>query len=283
MSAMTARPDPSPAASDSTAAPDGSGSESEAILSRTAPPAETTRAYGPDPAQVYDVLLPAPGSPSRATTILVVHGGFWRAAYDREHAMWQALGLAAAGYHVALGEYRRAGMPGGGVPGTLDDVRDLVLAVAADEDLPRRLVLVGHSAGGHLVAWVANQPWAVAAGVIGVVALAGVVDLGKAHRLGLGSGAVGDFVGTGPGTPDFTSADPMSSLPPLLPVRLVTAAEDDTVPPGVEADYLAEAVAAGADVTEQVVPGAGHYSVIDPDDPAFATILATIAALATAP
>jgi acetyl esterase/lipase len=190
-----------------------------------------------------------------------------------------ALGFARAGYAVALGEYRRAGMPGGGVPGTLDDVRDLVRAVARDEELPGPLVLVGHSAGGHLVTWVANQPWARDEGVAGVVALAGVVDLATADRLGLGSGAVRDFVGSGPGSPDFVAADPMSSLPPRVPVRLVTADQDDTVPPGAEADYLARAVAAGGDVTEQVLRDAGHYSLIDPDDPAFATVLATVAAL----
>jgi acetyl esterase/lipase len=190
-----------------------------------------------------------------------------------------ALRFADAGYHVALGEYRRAGMPGGGVPGTLDDVRDLVVAVARDAGLPGPLILVGHSAGGHLVAWVANQPWAENAGVVGVVALAGVVDLGTADRLGLGSGAVRDFVGTGPGSRAFTEADPMSTLPPRVPVRLVTADQDDTVPPGAAGDYLTRAVAAGGDVTEQVVRGAGHYSLIDPDDPAVATVLAAVSAL----
>ncbi len=286
MSAMTTSPDPSPDHSSDPISDHGSDPardpRSEAILSRISPPAETTRSYGPDPAQVYDVLPPAPGSAPRPATVLVVHGGFWRAAYDRAHAMPLALGFADAGYHVALGEYRRAGMPGGGVPGTLDDVRDLVAAVARDEQLPAPLALVGHSAGGHLVAWVANQPWARAAGVVGVVALAGVVDLGMADRLGLGSGAVRDFVGTGPGSLAFTTADPMSSLPPRVPVRLVSADLDDTVPLGAAADYVAQAVAAGADVSEQVVRDAGHYSLIDPDDPAFAPVLATVSALVRA-
>src|SRR5262245_56980578 len=120
MTPMTTSPDPS----------------SDAILARTSPPAETTRAYGPDPAQVYDVLLPAPGTTHLRATVLVVHGGFWRAEYDRAHAMPEALAFAEAGFHVALGEYRRTGMPGGGVPGTLDDLRALVGAVARDPELP---------------------------------------------------------------------------------------------------------------------------------------------------
>ena len=53
-------------------------------------------------------------------------------------------------------------------------------------DLPKPLVLVGHSAGGHLVTWAAGQPWARERGIAGVVSLAGVVDLGAADRLHLG-------------------------------------------------------------------------------------------------
>jgi acetyl esterase/lipase len=230
---------------------------------------------------VYDVLRPAAGSDQLAATVLVVHGGFWRAAYDRAHAMPEALALAAAGYHVALGEYRRAGMPGGGVPGTLDDVRDLVAAVARDGELPGPMVLVGHSAGGHLVTWAANQLWAVGAGVTGVVSLAGVVDLGRAHDLRLGDGAVSAFVGAEPGSPLWRLTDPMTSLPPRVPVRLITGDQDEDVPKGVARDYLSRATAAGGDVTEQVVEEAGHFSLIDPDDPAFTVVLRTVASLAS--
>ena len=45
-----------------------------------------------------------------------------------------------------------------------------------------------------------------------------VVDLGAADRMHLGSDATRDFVGSGPGTDAWTSADPMSTLPPKVPV-----------------------------------------------------------------
>lgn len=239
------------------------------------------RSYGSDPAQVYDVLPPAPAAPAATGTVVVVHGGFWRAAYDRQHALPEAEAFADAGFHVVLAEYRRVGMPGSGVPGTLDDVRDLLVSVSAQPDLPKPLVLVGHSAGGHLVTWVAGQPWARERGIAGVVSLAGVVDLGAADRLHLGDDATRDFVGSGPGTPAWTSADPMSSLPPTVPVRLVNGADDDTVPLGVADDYVARATAAGGDVTEKVVQGADHFAVIDPGSEAFGTVLATVRSLAT--
>ncbi len=252
---------------------------SDDVLTRPAPAAPTTRTYGPDPAQVYDVIPPDAGATPRDVTVLVVHGGFWRAEYDRAHALPEAYAFAAAGYTVALGEYRRAGMPGGGVPGTLDDVRALIEAVGRDASVPHRIVLVGHSAGGHLVAWAAGQPWVEGLGVVGVVSLAGVVDLDAADRLHLGSDAARAFVGTGPGTPAWRSADPMTAMPPRVPVRLLSGTEDDVVPTVVGDAYLEAAHRAGGDVERTVVPDAGHFSLIDPDQPAFATVLSTVAAL----
>lgn len=262
MAPMTTRPDP----------------RSDAVLSRPAPAPEATRSYGSDPAQVYDVRRPPAGVRPIGATVLVVHGGFWRPEYDRTHAGPQAQAFADAGFHVAVAEYRRAGMPGGGVPGTLDDVRDLVTAVARDPELPGPLVLVGHSAGGHLVAWAANQPWA--SGLAGVVALAGVVDLRAGDRMDLGDGAVRAFAGD----PDTSRAawdlaDPMATLPPRVPVRLVTGSEDDVVPVAVADAYLVRAREAGADVSLEVVPDAGHFSVIDPEHPAFASVLAAVHSL----
>ena len=150
-------------------------------------------------------------------------------------------------------------------------------------DLPKPLVLVGHSAGGHLVAWAAGQPWARERGIAGVVSLAGVVDLGAADRLHLGSDATRDFVGSGPGTDAWTSADPMSTLPPKVPVRLVNGADDDTVPPVVADGYVTEAKAAGGDVTVDLVEGADHFAVIDPTTPAFSHVLAAVRSLTSAP
>lgn len=245
----------------------------------TSPTTRSTRTYGIDPAQVYDVLPPAAGGPAATGTVVVVHGGFWRAEYDREHAKPEANAFAAAGFHVALVEYRRAGMPGGGVPGTLDDVRDALASIASQADLPKPLVLVGHSAGGHLVTWAAGQAWARRLGVAGVVSLAGVVDLGAADRLHLGDDAARDFVGSGPGTASWRSADPMSTLPPKVPVRLVNGADDDTVPLAVADHYVRQARAAGGDVTEDVVHGADHFAVIDPDSRAFPRVLAAVRSL----
>lgn len=255
------------------------------VLDRIAPPPDRTVAYGDDPAQVYDVREPsdALGVTALGVTVLVVHGGFWREAYDRTHAGAQAQGLAEAGFYVAVGEYRRTGMPGGGFPGTLDDVTALVAAVRADPSLPDPLVLLGHSAGGHLVAWAANQPWAE--GLAGVVPLSGCVDLAATDVLHLGDDAAQDFLDGEPSeTPEaWAAADPMTSLPPRVPVRLVYGREDAVVPVTVSDEYLTRARALGGDVKRDVLDDCGHFSLIDPDHPAFAHVIAVCRSLASRP
>jgi acetyl esterase/lipase len=248
---------------------------SDAVLGRLAPPPTRTAAYGDDPDQVYDVREPA--HPLGAT-VLVVHGGFWRPAYDRTHAGSQAAALADAGFHVAVAEYRRDRMPLTQLPAALADVRGVVAAVRGDESLPDALVLVGHSAGGQLVAWAANQPWAE--GLAGVVVLAGCVDLQATDAMGLGGGAVRDWVGAPDEAPEVWQAtDPMTALPPRVPVRLVYGRQDDVVPVAVADRYMEHCRALGGDIELQVLDDCGHYSLIDPEAPAFTRVIATIRTL----
>jgi acetyl esterase/lipase len=192
------------------------------ILTRPAPPPDATIRYGPGPDQVADVRLPSGGGPrgtssgSGLPTIVMLHGGFWRAAFDRMHVGPMAAALAAEGYPVCVPEFRRVGHADGGWPGTFDDVAAaadrlpaLVAAVAPGVSDPGRLLFAGHSAGGHLALWAAGRhllppgtPWHADANpapkIGGVVALAPVSDLAACHRLGLGGGAAADLLGGGP-------------------------------------------------------------------------------------
>ena len=136
------------------------------VLSRPARPPDLTLTYG-RPDLVADLFLP-PADPGAAGVPLIVflHGGFWRAAYDRKHARPLAEALAAAGLAVCVPEYRRVGQDGGGWPGTFDDVRaaverlpDLVAGATAGRADAIRPVLAGHSAGGHLApGWRCQSP-----------------------------------------------------------------------------------------------------------------------------
>ena len=251
------------------------------VLTAMATP-DRTVAYGPDPSQVYDVRSPR-ARPARNVTVVVVHGGFWRAQWDRGHAAPQAAAFAADGFHVAVVEYRRVGMPGGGWPGTGDDVAAAVRAVRADTTLPGRCILVGHSAGGHLVAWAASQPWAL--GLAGAVSLAGCVDLAMTHRDHLGDDAARRLLGgAGPEVDPaaWEQADPARTSP-AVPVVLLHGLDDDSVPPAVSRSYLDAVTRSGdqhAQVRLAVIPGCGHFDLIDPGHPAFERVLQAVRALA---
>lgn len=231
--------------------------ESRDVLTRPAPPPDVTLAYGPHPEHVIDVRLPA-RLPAPITVI--VHGGFWRAAYDRTHTGPMASALAAAGYVVATPEYRRVGQEGGGWPGTLDDV------AAALDAAPGLLapygteppIWMGHSAGGHLVLWAAARPGAPTRAVIPLGACA---DLTLAAELGLGDGATQALLGGGPDeVPDrYAAADPARLPPPAVPITLVHGADDQVVPVEVARSYAAKT---GAPLRE--LPGTGHFALIDP-------------------
>ncbi len=165
--------------------------------------------YGEQPQQFADLYLPA--DEATPPVVVLIHGGFWRAQYGLDLMVPLAENLAADGYAVWNIEYRRVGQPGGGWPGTLDDVAaavDHLTAVTPEHPLDLdRVAIVGHSAGGHLALWAAGRP-AIAAGDPGadpsVVPVIGigqgpVVGLSKAAERLLGSGAAIDFLG---GTPE---------------------------------------------------------------------------------
>ena len=107
-------------------------------------------AYGADPEQVADLLLPATEGPH--PVVVLLHGGFWRARFDRSLMAALAVDLADRGWASWNVEYRRVGN-GGGVPETLDDVRGGHRGAAGNCTEPivaGRVVVIGHSAGGQL-------------------------------------------------------------------------------------------------------------------------------------
>lgn len=227
------------------------------ILSRPGPPPDRTVPYGDHPDQVYDLRSPRPEFGGATTgTIVVVHGGFWRPETDRAHAGAHAQALADEGHHVAVLEYRRT-------PGDWEamaaDVLAGVAAVRAQAPDPDHVVLVGHSAGGHLVAWAAHQP--ETAGIRGVVSLAGCVDLALVDELGLGDGAAQALMGTARADDRerWERADPTVLGPAPCPVRLVHGTDDDTVPLRISTAYGQRT---GAPLTE--VADAGHMDLVDP-------------------
>ncbi|MFI0258595.1 alpha/beta hydrolase family protein [Streptomyces sp. NPDC017056] len=245
----------------------GAADEEAALLGLAPVAPDATLSYGPHPDQVIDLYGPRAGGP----VVLVLHGGFWRAAYDRTHLSPFAAELARHGLPVALAEYRRVGA-GGGWPQTYEDVVDAVAAVG------RPVVVVGHSAGGHLALLLADRRGPEAPRRI--VAVAPVADLARGHELGLSDGAVARFVGAGPGWADrLAAADPVRRLPGAVPVTLVHGTEDADVPVALSRRYVRQARAAGGTgpVPElRELAGVGHYAPFVPGTDAFRVLLATL-------
>lgn len=257
------------------------------VLTRPAELPEAVLRYGAHADALVELHLPRAGGPR--PLVVLVHGGFWKQAYDRVHARPMARALAAAGAVVALPEYRRVGPPAaGGLPGAggwPTTPQDVEAAVTALPDLLEGLgvattstTLAGHSAGGHLVLWLASRPVGQGARV---VALAPVADLRAAAGQRLGDGATQAFLGGEPAEwPDvYAAADPLMLLaapatPAAREVRLLHGTADDAVP--VE-QSRALAAAQPAVVLDELA-GADHFDVIDPTSAAWPRVRAALLA-----
>jgi acetyl esterase/lipase len=255
------------------------------VLDRPAPPPDLTVPYGSRPEQVIDLRLPpAQRQDGKPPLIVLVHGGFWRPAYDRRHLGPMASALAAEGYMVAVPEYRRAGMAEEGWTGPFNDIAaalDQVCDIAARHGADiSQVTWAGHSAGGHLVLWAAARPGLPAGSpwrgssdrrpAAHVVSLAGCSSLRLCAEWNLGAGAVRILMGGGPDdVPErYAVADPAALPAPPVPVTLVHGADDETVPLA-----MSQAFTAGRLVE---IPRAGHFDLIDPQSPAWPRVLSVL-------
>ncbi len=214
--------------------------------------------------------------------VVLVHGGFWRAAYTKQLMHRLARAIVAEGWAVWNIEYRRvgAGGGGGGWPATFVDVAaafDHLRQVGGiDRD---RIVACGHSAGGHLALWAAARPRLPAGSpgenpaviVRAALSLAGVVDLVEAAQLGLGGGAAPRLLGAGPEeAPErYAAASPAALLPLGVPQVLLHGDSDVAVPLAVSERYQQKAAAAGDDSTLVILPGVDHMKLIEPSGAAW--------------
>jgi len=255
------------------------------------PPPGRRIAYGSDPEQFGELRLPAGAGPHPVA--MVLHGGCWQSAYDLEHISHLSVALARSGLAVWTVEYRRLGHAGGGWTGTFDDVvrGTNQLQLLAEEnalDLDRGVVLLGHSAGGHLALWLAAQRTAPHAdpfaaqpelAVRGVVSLAGITDL-RDYATGDGScnTAVEPLLG-GPATEvpaRYAAASPIERVPLGVPLRLLHGRLDSIVPLAQSERFAAAARATGDDARVEIIEEAGHFALIAPFAPAWREVEAAV-------
>ena len=183
------------------------GGEKEPDLDPTGERRHRRISYGEDPLQVGDLRVPPGDGPFQVA--IFIHGGFWRSGFDSSLMTPLAEDMTARGIATWNVDYRSVGDLGGGYPGTLDDIARAIDHLAqVDEPLALDdVIVIGHSAGGHLALWAGSRGH-LAPGDPGarpvvephtVVAQAAVVDLRLAAEVNLGRGAVEALLG---GEPD---------------------------------------------------------------------------------
>ncbi len=257
------------------------------LVGRPRPSADRTIAYGADPLQHVGLWRPASDATS-CPTVLMIHGGCWRTDVAQASLMsYVADDLRGRGIAVWNVEYRGVDRPGGGYPGTFRDVAAAADLLARDGPAlgfdTRRVVAVGHSAGGHLALWLAARPKLSRSSVLwsrrplpiaAVLSLGGLPDLALARSdaaEACGADTVDRLIGpVTPAHPDpYADTSPDRLLPLGVTQVLVNGAADPIAPPRFAAAWVAGARAAGDDAESVMVPDQGHVELIAPGTPAW--------------
>ncbi len=254
------------------------------LTKRPKPTPDATIDYGTDEMQKVDVWLPKGKAKGPTPVVVMVHGGCWTTSIaDRSLMNWIADDLRNAGVAVWNIDYRGVDRTGGGYPGTFADAAkaaDQLKVSAKTFNLEtRRVLAIGHSAGGHLALWLAarlklptTSPLYSAhpLRIRHVISLGGLPDLEATATNadnGCGTEVVAKLVGAPTSQHPDVYAD--TSVPRLLPLGmkqdLVNGREDRIIPFVMATDYIAKANAAGDTATLHTIPATGHVELIVPE------------------
>ncbi|PAD67087.1 alpha/beta hydrolase [Bacillus sp. 7586-K] len=248
--------------------------------------------YGEHPSQFGE--LRKPKSSILCPVVVLIHGGFWQSKYHLEENHPIADDLTRRGYATWNIEYRRVGESGGGWSGTFNDV---IAAINHLSNLKEsylldlsNVVIVGHSAGGHLALWLAARNETVQSEshfieldipIKKVISLAGVTDLKKMRKIHEEKGIkspVDSFIG---GTPQmvaerYENASPMELLPKKVEQILIHGELDRHVPVQQSKDYYNKLKEQEGNVSLVVLPDVEHFKIIDPTSIAWNSVISSI-------
>jgi acetyl esterase/lipase len=259
-----------------------------------AAPAETI-SYGEAPSQKIELFLPpanAENPDSLRPVVVLIHGGCWQQKVAGMELVRPAAGaFLEKGYAVWSITYRRIDEDGGGYPGTFQDVGAAIDALRDHAEAKKldlnRVVLWGHSAGGHLALWAAARHKLPAESPLrsesplrprGVVSVGGFGSLQKWEteiRNICGADSVPKLA---PGETDarFADTSPDRLLPSGVPAVMLHGVFDYVAFPAMGLAHAQDGRKAGDRVDIQVAPVSGHFEVIAPGTAAFAQGLAAV-------
>jgi len=254
------------------------------LLARPRQAPDLKIAYGADPMQFGALWLPRSVSAKPRPVVVLIHGGCWQADLPGLELMdYLAADLRDRGLVVWNLEYRRIGHVGGGYPGTFQDVArgiDHLRAFGREQDLDlTRVVVVGHSAGGHLATWAAardrlpmQSPLRLGPALRprGVVSLAGINDLAAFRAKGPdrcgGPQTIDDLVRGGSRSSPYEDTSPARLGAPTRVQWVMSGDLDPIVPAAFGSAYVGIVKGRAKAVT---IPQAGHFELIDPESTAW--------------
>ena len=253
--------------------------------------------YGPAKSQYADLFLPK-NAKGPIPVVILVHGGCWSAMVPADTTTGNAADLTKGGVAVWNIEYRRIGEPGGGYPGTYEDVGaafDKLREVAAANKLDLgRITVVGHSSGAHLGFWGAARGklpvghklrWADPLPVRAAINLGGAPDIEHAaDLLPIACGPapkieqiVGEKTAERPKPFADTSANQL--LPLGIRTRSIMGEYDDIIPPYLAHWWARFSTRKGdLDVESTTIKGAGHFDLMAVSEPEWQQVRALILA-----
>jgi len=251
-----------------------------ALMDFPQPEADHVLAYGDEPLQFGELRLPDGEGPF--PVVVLIHGGCWMSEYDIGHSRKLADAFPQEGIATWSLEYRRIGDPGGAWPGTFDDIEAGFTYLSELTDRfpldPDRVILAGHSAGGHLALWMAQRiEEQQSADVIyprGVLGLAPAPDLEYLYEHQTCGNAAGKLMG---GSPEehperYRYGSVANRIPQSTPQVAVIGKYDETWRP-VGVRYAKAAFGQGAPIRVIDAPEAGHFELIDPDSTTWPLVL----------
>jgi acetyl esterase/lipase len=215
------------------------------------------------PGERHSLDIYAPSGAVSAPVVVFIYGGGWK---DGDKSLYRFVGaaLAARGFVTVVPDYRV--FPTVRFPAFIQDAASAVAwtrtHVAAYGGDPRRLFLMGHSAGAQIAAMLTlDRRWLAAEGldpdrdIAGFAGLAGPYDFLPLHDPELEDifAPAGDLRLTQPIT--FARGD-------APPVFVAAGTEDTTVRPRNTVNLAAAIRRDGGRVEEKLYPGIGHKLIL---------------------
>jgi acetyl esterase/lipase len=222
--------------------------------------AHTGIAYGQGPRRMLDVYRPVVSE--RAAVVVFFYGGSWQSG-EREFYRFVGASLATRGIVAVIPDYTV--FPDARYPTFLEDAAQAIRFVRDNVDSwggdPRRLVVMGHSAGAYIGAMLAfHRRWLDRVGLDAGRDLAGMVGLAGPYDF---LPIVDPVLQTIFGGPDRIDTQPIrhvtADAPPVL---LIAPRRDRVVSAGNTKRLAAQIRAFGSNVDERIYPLVGHLSVL---------------------